>query len=994
MPDLQQTYLVQQQEILREIRDEIRLGRTGGAGASSPGAAPPSAGGPGRPSPEFIRAQTAIDRGMASEWSGMGWTAAYKPTIDRSLMATLSASLGFARAPSTMTQYEFEQLSGEMMWHTLSDIPARAFAPGMVGRTRARTDAVYQHAARFMRAGDAGAGLLGVGMDMSEAREFSLDLERQASRDMRFTSGQYSTILQTGMQHGQFDFAQTTAQMRQKFEELRDSIGDLTRVTRMSTEQISESMGALRQAGIIDVAEQSRIIQRIDASARVAGVSPAEMQQVVGRAIQTAVQTGMDVFGAGALASGNLASIRGMTRAGTISQAVMAAGGGAQGISGRITQAQQQFLASDTGLLSLMGGAGGGTGALDALLGGVASVGNLDSLLSFQANRLDVAQQLTSDPRRLREAYRDHIAMQVGMMGIGDVESERGRDAAFMVLRGQMGDAAAHTFVRQNFTREGRIIDERSDIATLRYERARDRALEHDYEYLDTAPMARARRAIQEIAGAPGRALTYAQSWGNMGAGARYARRAEMQALGLIDDEAALIDEAAALMGDLGGAGGMGPTRSLAFRPGRNQGAGIIGAGVIGSGGMLAGALLGAKIGSFVPIPVVGTAAGALIGGAVGAFYGSSAGYTAGEILAEELVGTTGVSGQKTIDQFMALHSAAQMNVGRARSDGGRIMRETDLANDTLFQSLVREAEMTGRDLLSTQSAIETIAQKHNLSTSDVVLAARAMGLEFDMSDVVTTTSRGQETLETLVRGVIDRAEGVSGADLATASGARDLHSLFTNQRGEGWREARQQMIARGYTGPVLRQLEQGFLRLSQEDRDNVLESLEAQAQSGGTRAINERMETLLAHARRRGGNLQFLEHLDAEGMRAIIMGDDDDSKRRRKMLAGQSDFFAGVHGVMDLSEADLSALGDAEIAGRSEGLLSADHVRQFREMAGGNVGQFRALLGAAATNLENMEDEMSKVDEVKMTENIENAARILREISGKLNLSTGESRG
>lgn len=56
-------------------------------------------------------------------------------------------------------------------------------------------------------------------------------------------------------------------------------------------------------------------------------------------------------------------------------------------------------------------------------------------------------------------------------------------------------------------------------------------------------------------------------------------------------------------------------------------------------GGAIAGGIYGAEVGatlgSFVPIPVVGTAGGALIGGAVGAFVGSKAGKAVGSVLKE-----------------------------------------------------------------------------------------------------------------------------------------------------------------------------------------------------------------------------------------------------------------------------------------------------------------------------------------------------------------------
>lgn len=51
--------------------------------------------------------------------------------------------------------------------------------------------------------------------------------------------------------------------------------------------------------------------------------------------------------------------------------------------------------------------------------------------------------------------------------------------------------------------------------------------------------------------------------------------------------------------------------------------------------GGIVGAELGATVGSFVPIPVVGTVGGALIGGAIGAFAGSKLGKATGDLVKE-----------------------------------------------------------------------------------------------------------------------------------------------------------------------------------------------------------------------------------------------------------------------------------------------------------------------------------------------------------------------
>lgn len=505
-PELPSTFYNEQQQILRDIRDELRAERTGGTTAAVGGM--PGSSMPGRPSNNFVKSQMMADKVLNDQWHSLAWANAYSPAVKSSITGDVMGAFGISVAPNTMTQAEFQAYASQSLSLRGNTMMRSILAPMSTNRVNTAADELAQMSSRFIRAGDAGAGMFGIGMDIAAARQVERGLETESISNMRLNFSDYNTIQSTGLRSGQFDFAEGTNGFITKMRELTTATADLTRVTRMSVDQISQSMGALRQMGVGDVAEQSRIIQQTAAAARVAGVTPAEMSQQVNQSIQAGLPLGLSAGASADLASSNMVMVRNLSRSGLVSTEMLAAGGGAGGVASSIRAAQQQFMASQGGYLASLGGMGEGVDYFAALGQGLGtSGGTFQGMLGMQANRMDYMQQMTA--QETAAAHRNMLQSQMRMMGVTDFTSTEARNLAFSMTRGTMGEAAANAYARANFSDVGLYNQALGDFNTFRDTASRQRANEASRDFEMTGGASGYRRAMISVR----RGLNTAANW-------------------------------------------------------------------------------------------------------------------------------------------------------------------------------------------------------------------------------------------------------------------------------------------------------------------------------------------------------------------------------------------------------------------------------------------------------------------------------------------------
>jgi hypothetical protein len=466
----------QQQELLRQIRDEIRTGRmeSGGRASAVPG-------GPAAPSGAIVRMQAQADRMLSSEWSTFGWAHAYRSEITSSLASDVMGAWGGELPPNSMNYNEYEAYSRESLGLRAQRFTAGWMAPGSMRRTNALASEIYRYSPRFLRSGDANASFMGTGMSRTQSRYLARDIEYAALGDMRMSFDDYSSVAVQGMRSGQFDFTESADAFASKLKELATVTGDLTRVTRMSVDEVAQSMGALRQFGVADSTDQARIIRQISSSARVAGLSTGQMMGLAQDAIASGIVSGIGAEASAGMISSGVAATRTMTRSGLLSTHAVAAGGGVEGINRSIDQARRGFLSSSQGYFALRGGLGRGRGTVGAFASALGDAGGFEGILAAQMGRLDYMEGMGAD--QLDAAYRGHIETQLQMLGVIDFTSDRAQAMAFGILRGQMGEPAALAYSRQNFSREGRMATEGSRLQIILDDQSRVAANEMSKEF-------------------------------------------------------------------------------------------------------------------------------------------------------------------------------------------------------------------------------------------------------------------------------------------------------------------------------------------------------------------------------------------------------------------------------------------------------------------------------------------------------------------------------
>lgn len=493
MVDIDQQYLQTQQELLRDIREELRAQRSVSAAAAT-GATSSSHPGGGT----FAHAQAMSDRLLTGQWDTLGWSNAYRSTYTSSFLGDMGAVMGLSRAPETMTQSEYESLAGQGFGARISRTIGGIFAPGYTKATNAFAEELQRNSARFIRFGNAQASdTFGAGLDMPTALRVSRAIDHEALGNIRMSQDDYRKIASIGMQSNQFTDTSDVAGFRTRVRELASATEELTRSLHMTTTEVSNVMGSLRMMGVGSVSEQRDILRHAGASALVSGLSPTEMLAVATRSGAASVAMGLSA-GAGMNAAMNAtAQLRAMSSGGLLTATDIARGGGISDMAQRMTENIQRFSMSDAGYLMYAGGRGragqGGFGAMSRAMGNM----TYEDLVNMDADRFDVMQEATAG--QLNNNFRDSITDQLKMLRV-DGSTRMGQGYARRILQAQGWQAAdAKAWVVSNLTEQGRELASATEMSQRRasaYTQLKD---EYDRDYAGNTIAGRLKRAENQF---------------------------------------------------------------------------------------------------------------------------------------------------------------------------------------------------------------------------------------------------------------------------------------------------------------------------------------------------------------------------------------------------------------------------------------------------------------------------------------------------------------
>lgn len=628
--DTTQAYLVQQNDMLRDIRDDIRSSRmTSGA---------PFGGGTaammGRPGNTFVQSQIMADRMISGDWNNLGWANAYKSNFRSNLASDVTGAMGFSRAPNTLTQFEYQQLSTESLKMRAGHFLGSLVAPSYIGQVEDLGKDIFANSQRFASLGSPMAGVLGSGMSFTGAHKLAQQVQGLSFNDMRMNGQDYSTLTQVGMRTGQYDQVRSTDDFLAKTKELAQATGDLTRTLRLSVEEISQSMGNLRRFGVTDVADQRRTLMNFQAAAQVSGLTTGEVLNAAAGAMQAGMGMGISAQVSGAAAADTLARVRNQSRGGATPGYIMAMGGGVEGVQQSISNAQMKFLSSNQGYYGYLGGGSDmGANSMNAFMGGLGETGGtLQGILSSQARQMEFTNELKNDPRRMNQLYKNNLDTQLRMVigGTGPLVGEQARDLAFASARGEMGDAAALVFANENYTTKGQFIRDSTEFQMAGARRSQASKLQYDDWYANNSFGGQFNRGMKQVSSAMASGANYLD---NLGQGAvdyfSPRSRAELRAVAMgatpdIVGDATVFD---ALNRNKTVAG---PT--MAYEATKDQ-LGWAGGTMLAAyaGSKVGGGLLG-KLTGLVGLEKLGDAVGGVAGGAIGAVTAATA-YAAGGVV-------------------------------------------------------------------------------------------------------------------------------------------------------------------------------------------------------------------------------------------------------------------------------------------------------------------------------------------------------------------------
>ena len=709
MPD-QDTMLLQgQQELLRQIRDELRQGGNGsGAGI----------GGNVRGRQAYQQFRSVTDSMAIGNWANGQWADAYKSQIRQGMTGEFFGGIGFFRAPAVMTQLEYQYASADAFGARLGSIPASVLAPSFVSNTRKMTEDLFTFSPRFARFGDADAGPAGSGISLSSSRQVARELGVAAAGDLRMDSAGYRTVLSGGLQSGQFDHVRSTDELVKAFTTLKDTVADLTRVTRMSTDEMTTLMGQLRQAGVQNVGDQRRVVETLNAHARVAGVAMAEMMPGAGAAITAGLGMGLAAHTSAGLFGANLSSARSMSRSGLVSTNLMAQAGGAASYASAATQAQQGFLASTPGAIAYL--AGRGDGFLNPMLSGAAAIGgDFNSMLMLPMMMPDLLEQAGSGAAE--GMFDSAIREKAALLGGGAAMTQR--LAYEQALQGGMSPQQAAIYARR-FSAGGRADMARTAYGAVAAKAAGQAALAYDKYHMNTSSEGAMQRVFAGVRSGFTGALDSVsnvfetdQTSGMFWMSGTAEQQLTALRLGSTADSMSFDDRLDAVTGRA--ASGR-PSRAGYRFAGSNTG-GTVGS-VVGmtGGGLLAGGLAAAALASN-PIgwTIAGVGAAAAIGG-VGGYYGGGAWGAA----------VQDAPGQLAEQQVATLLAMQQANASYSESQGRE--RAIRFGGNEAFvraaQKYAGSRTLSANQTLDLQNEIQQMATVTNSSVGDITQALRAVG--------------------------------------------------------------------------------------------------------------------------------------------------------------------------------------------------------------------------------------------------------------------------
>ncbi|MFA6132485.1 MAG: hypothetical protein WC869_00560 [Phycisphaerae bacterium] len=991
--------LNQSEQLLRDIRDELKTSRqTSGASSTSSG----------RPSPAFISAQQTVDRMVAGEWATLGWANAYQTSIKSSLANDLMGAMNLRAAPQSLWQREYETMTRSMLTDRIASFPADLIMPGFGRRSRDMGAQIYQLSSRFNRSGD------NLDTNFHAAMNLGRDLQIGAATDMRLSGGDYSAIMQQSASAGQFDFAGGIGDVKTQFTELRNAVADLTKTMRLGAGEVAQTMGAFRQFGITDVADQKRMAERLAVSARVAGISTPEMAGIVRTGIENGMQLGLGAQGSAALAENLAMGARTASRSGLISSHVMAAAGGVQGMVQAQENAINQFAGSTAGFYTLLGGAAGSTGnALNDILSGIGTTGGtLGGIVAAESRRMDLMGGLSGGQRS--RLFNRNIQQQMGMLGI-DPNSAEATDYAFSLVRGQMGDAAGLAYARQNFSAEGRrqrwADSFRTEMGVINQGAQRDYQLKMENETMFGQVRQMTGQLGAGVAGF-GQGAGRVANWVGRQVGGWFSDSATtfgnaVDALNLNGDDALSAEAAAGASMEAFRSSQSGNSREQKIRlTGSVTTSQALLGNALSIGGGLGGAYFGAKIGA--GIGTFGGPIGTIVGGLLGAGVGYMAsGLIAGHAKPNEMVGDEASNYLRAFQGSTGGISQRASNI----ANGNEAQVLNALSGNQAFKQLI---EKSSRGKLSDSESREMArlageaGKATGVSTDDVMGVARSLGVDMQMQDSYNSASSGAKRYEKTMMDVMDGVES-SKLSIASSEVASGVQSYAKAVNDTERNKARAQLTSAGITGRGMDNLLKEVDSLDTNARNQLASDASDYVSRRGSTAVNKRLsafnrvaENLAseAGAMNQAGGMEAYNRIkelekDPQAIMDVVMGRGDPKDAAlRDLLIRQDD--TGTMGKLK----ELGSIEDLMATSSDDKLrtmgLSPETLKTLRDKIGENTTatpaqKSAAFRSAAATMLIGQSSAVKQASDPTnvAANNMLLAANILREIQSKISTDT-----
>lgn len=988
------------EELLKEIRNELRESRQVAGGGAGP---------TGRPSPNFIATQQTVDRMVAGQWATLGWASAYQTSMKTSLANDLMGAMGLRAAPQTLWQREYEQLSSHMMGDRITSFAADLIMPGFGRRSRDMGAQIYQMSSRFNRAGD------NLDTNVHASMNLGRELQIGAARDLRLSGADYGTILQNSANAGQFDFAGGLGDVKGQFNELKSAVADLTKTMRLSAGEVSQTLGAFRQFGIVDVADQKRMAERLAGTARVAGVSTPEMSEISRAARDFGAQFGLGAEGSMALGQNLAIAARGASRSGLISANIMSAAGGVQGMVQAQQAAIQQFAGSAAGYYTALGaGAGSTGGALEDMLAGIgATGGTMGGIVAAESRRMDFMGSMSGGQRQ--RLYNRNISQQMQMLGV-DPNSAEATDYAFTMVRGQMGDAAGLAYARQNFSAEGRKQRwndaYRTELSVENQKAQRDYQLKMENETM----LGGFRQATGEVGAglagwgmAAGRQVSSWGRWAGTGMGfnvSTFGQAAEN--LGLNGDDALSAESAAGAFMSAARQGAAGNSREQAVKltgSATSMSSGLAGAGIIGGG--IIGMKAGAALGSFI-MPGLGTT----IGAGIGAIAGGIGGYATAGAVGARFGSALELTGDEATNYLSALRGASggiSQRVANIASGKSESTVLSALSGNQSFQKLLKNFTSGGKlsdaDSREVAKLAADAGKQAGVSAEDVMGVARSMGVDVQMQDSYNSAAAGAKRYEKTMEDVMDEVES-SKLSIASSEVAAGVQAYAKATTDVDRNKARNQLTTAGISGRGMKTLTDNIDELDGGARNQLAADASDYVTRRGDMAIRKRMGAFNSLARNlateagamnQAGGREAFERIqelqeDPQALMEIMLGGGDPKD------AGLRDFLIRQDetGTMQKLK-DLGGMDDLMQAGNDEQFmkitgLSEDKLRELRTTVDSDrslspTQKSAAMKQAASAMMLSTSTAVKQAsDPVNIAaNNMLLAANILREIQGKI---------